>query len=171
MGCIHCFCQQVQFPLQTVTIAYLCQALITVLYVKQVFLASKTRREREKKINKKPAVTHPSQQRDASPKEPCWAGPQLAAALCSSRQHGLLQQAQPPAPPEPLRGERGSRLLLGSAPALKPLQRQNASSESRNTRGALGGVNRLAAVVLCSEGRMPPCLLFLYNRSTHKSRG
>lgn len=74
-------------------------------------------------------MTHPSQQRDASPKEPCWAGPQLAAALCSSRQHGLLQQAQPPAPPEPLRGERGSQLLLGSAPALKPLQCQNASSE------------------------------------------
>lgn len=48
MGCIHCSCQQVQFPLQTVTIAYLCQVLITVLYVKQVFLTSQTRRGKKK---------------------------------------------------------------------------------------------------------------------------
>lgn len=80
--------------------------------------------EREKKINKKPAVTHPSQQRDASPKEPCWAGPQLAAALCSSRQHGLLQQAQPPAPPEPERGER-----LTAPPGLCPCPQTPATSE------------------------------------------
>lgn len=88
MGCTHCSCQQVQFPLQTITFAYLCQALITVSYVKQVFLARKTRGGGG---GEKSAVTHPSQWCDSSPKEPCWAGHQLPAAPCNSRHElGLL---------------------------------------------------------------------------------
>lgn len=77
MGCIHCSCQQVQFPLQTVTTAYLCQVLITVLYVKQVFLTSKTLRGKKK---------HQTSCGAPKPAERCWPqgvhcyglGPQLA---------------------------------------------------------------------------------------------
>lgn len=80
MGCIHCSCQQVQFPLQTVTIAYLCQVLITVLYVKQVFLTSQTRRGKKKST--KPAVMHPGLRCDAGPKEcTAMAGPPQPARL------------------------------------------------------------------------------------------
>jgi len=140
MGCIHCSYQQVQFPSQTITFAYLCQALITVLYVKQVFLASKTRRKRKKKI--KPAVTHPSQQCDTSLKEPCWAGHQLAAVPCSSRQRSPLRPARawPPGCLFCWRRERGksSRLRPGAVTALKPFHCQNASTESRNTSSVAG---------------------------------
>lgn len=98
--------------------------------------------KQNKVVEGKAAVTHRSQQCDTSLKEPCWAGHQLAAAPCNSRQRSSLQQARewPPGRPFSWRREKGksSQLRLGAVTALKPLRCQNASTGNRNISGVAG---------------------------------